>query len=166
MTCFDDRVAGFKAYEDRGILEGYLGSKAAKCIVQLHNDTWNASDVNSLLMNFKAAVLDDFAPGGWRIGPLPDLLYPCSARTLIRAPWRQVAFDCFTSTAAVLTPLYTAIIWLLQYTREPGQFSERLFSGVADKNRNEDAELNDSQAGQMVPLLPRHALGPQGAISP
>lgn len=147
-------MTGYKAYEDRHVVDLYPDYGSGVCGGALYNDTdFNATYIRSLLSEFKTAVLDDFAPGGQRIGPLPNLLYACSPRLLIRAPWRQIAFDCFTSTAAVISPLYAAVIWLLQYLPpNTSSVSTQRGRGRTDDDWGRYTKLNEDQGA--FPLLP------------
>lgn len=148
-------MTGYKAYEDRHSVDLYPDYGSGVCGGVLYNDTdFNATDIRSLLSEFKAAVLDDFALGGQRIGPLPGLLYACSPRLLIRAPWRQIAFDCFTSTFAVFSPLYAAVIWLLQYLpQDTNSVSAQRGLEKRGDDQGRYIELNEDQGA--FPLLPR-----------
>jgi hypothetical protein len=107
-------VTAYKAYGDVGKIDFYPGNSTGVCFANIHNNDTVVDHIRSLLAIFKAAVLDDFAPGRQRISPLPNLLYPCSARARIMAPWTQIVLDCLTAAAAIFSPLFAAVIWALQ----------------------------------------------------
>jgi hypothetical protein len=128
------------------------------CNAPLNNDTaFYAADIRSLLSTFKAAVLDDFVPGGQRISPLPNLLYPCSARARIRAPWRQIVLDCLTAAAAIFSPLFAAVVWILQRVPLDLEAQEQRVPDVAWKLQTGDAGLMRDEDAQTLFLLPRRA---------
>jgi hypothetical protein len=162
IKCGPFNATAYKAYEDRNVIDFFPGYAAPVCSLPLSNDGAIESGIRSFIAEFKAAVLDDFAPGGQRIGPLPGLLYACSPHLRTRAPWRQIAFECFTNAAAIFSPLYAAVIWLLQYIpRDPSWVpGPRGLDGYTEVNEDQGLRV-----GQMFPLLHSPGSAPEQSQS-
>jgi hypothetical protein len=150
-------VTGYKAYDDVGTIEFYSENSAGLCNANITNNDAIADQIRSLIAIFKAAVLDDFAPGRQRISPLPNLLYPCSPRTQIRVPWKHIAWDCFTAASAIFSPCFGIVIWILQIgTPDPENQAEGA-PNATWKRQIGDAEPIRDEDAQTSFLLPRKA---------
>jgi hypothetical protein len=141
------------------MIDFYPENIAGVCNAHLHNNdaVFDATDIRSLLAIFKEAVLDDFSPGKERISPLPGLLYPCSPRKQIRAPWMHIALDCFTAASAIFSPWVGIVIWALQKgTPDPEKQAERALNATWKRQIGDVEPIRDEDA-QTSFLLPRKA---------
>lgn len=141
-TCGGRPVSGYVVHDSTQQISTLATGSEKQCPLSYTDFSSQHPDISipAIISTAKAGIDFDFGTQG-SLGKLPGLVYPCTQKKKVWAPFGTVLWDCYTTAAASLGPLILVIRTVLRFIEKRWQKRSSHRNGVPQVERRRQGTL-------------------------